>query len=87
MNCVVAIVRESVTVDPRSRLTLLLLKKAVRPLIPDGIMVLMVTVPVNPKLRRVKVEDAEVPAMKLVGVGSEAAIVKSGVTVKVTVVE
>lgn len=48
MNWVVAIVRESVTVDPGRRLTLLLLKNAVRPLIPEGVEVLMLTVPTNP---------------------------------------
>ena len=48
MNCVVAIVRASVTVEPGSRLTLLLLKKAVRPLIPAGVAVLMLTVPMKP---------------------------------------
>jgi len=48
VNWVVAIVRESVTVDPGRRLTLLLLKNAVRPLIPEGVEVLMLTVPTNP---------------------------------------
>lgn len=75
MNWVVAIVRESVTVDPGRRLTLLLLKNAVRPLIPEGVEVLMLTVPTNPWLRMVTVEDAEPPATKLVGTGSEAEIV------------
>jgi len=87
VNCVVAIVRESVTVEPGSRLTLLLLKNAVRPLIPDGVPVLILTVPMKPWLLTVTVEDAEAPAMKLFGVGSDAVIVKSGLTRKGSVAE
>jgi hypothetical protein len=48
VNWVVAIVNESVTVDPGSRVTLLLLKKAVRPFMPAGVAVLMLTVPMKP---------------------------------------
>jgi hypothetical protein len=87
VNCVVAIVRVSVTADPSSRFTLLLLKNAVRPVIPDGATVLMATVPLKPRLPRVTVEDAEAPATKLEGVGTEAVIVKSELTLKVMVAE
>ena len=43
------------------------------------------TLPVNPLLLRVIVEAAEPPAVKLTGVAAPAAIVKSAVTVRVTV--
>jgi hypothetical protein len=48
VNWVVAIVKESVAVDPGSRVTLLLLKNAVRPLMPAGAVVLMLIVPMKP---------------------------------------
>ncbi len=87
MNCVVAIVRVSVIADPKGRLTLLLLRKAVRPLIPDGATVLMVMVPLKPRLPSVTVDDAEAPATKLAGVGTVAVIVKSELTMNVMVAE
>ena len=43
------------------------------------------TLPVNPRLLAVKVEVAEPPAVKLAGVATLAARVKSAVTVTVTV--
>jgi len=56
-------------------------------LIPDGVPVLILTVPMKPWLLTVTVEDAEAPAMKLFGVGSDAVIVKSGLTRKGSVAE
>ena len=59
-----------------------MLRNAVRPVTPDGVATAIVTAPVKPGLCTVVIAEAEPPATKLVGVGTEAVTIKSGVTVK-----
>ena len=86
MNCVVVIVSESVIIVPGFRLRLVLVRNAVRPVMPGGIAVDIVTVPVKPRLWT-DIVDVEVPpATKFIGLGMVAVSVKSGLTVKLSVV-
>ncbi len=85
MDAVVAIVRVEVAVEPGVRLTLVGAKVNVIPVAAGETVADSATLPVNPLLLRVIVEAAEPPAVKLTGVAAPAAIVKSAVTVRVTV--
>jgi len=85
VDAVVAIVRVEVEVEPGVRLTLVGAKVNVIPVAAGETVADSATLPVNPLLLRVIVEAAEPPAVKLTGVAAPAAIVKSAVTVRVTV--
>lgn len=79
-------VRVDVPLEPGVRLTVGGLKEVAGPLVTDGDTVAdRPTLPVNPMLFSVMVEVAELPATKLAGVGAPAEIVKSAVTVTITV--
>ena len=81
----VAIVRVEVPLEPGVRLTLVGAKVKVIPVAAGATVADRATLPVNPLLLRVIVEVAEPPAVKLAGVAVPAVIVKSAVTVRVTV--
>jgi hypothetical protein len=67
------------------RLTLVGLNVKVMPVAAGATVADSATLPVKPALVRVTVDVAELPARKLAGVAALAAIVKSAVTVTVTV--
>ncbi len=79
------IVRVDVAVEHGVRLTLVGAKVNVIPVAAGETVADSATLPVNPLLLRVIVEAAEPPAVKLAGVAAPAAIVKSAVTVRITV--
>ena len=72
-------------VPPAVRLTLAGLKVKIIPVAAGAAVADSVTLPVKPALVRVIVDVAELPARMLAGVAALAAIVKSAVTVTVTV--
>jgi len=82
---VVAIVRVDVPVPPGVKLTLVGANVKVMPVAAGDTVAERPTLPVKPALVRVMVDVAELPAKKLAGVAALAAIVKSAVTVTVTV--
>ncbi len=79
-----AIVRVDVALLPGVRLTLVGARVAVRPVAVGDTAAVSATLPVKPKLLAVIVEVAELPARNVAVVGL-AAMVKSAVTVTVTV--
>ena len=81
----VAIVRVEVPLEPGVRLTLVGAKVKVIPVAAGATVAERATLPVRPLLVRVIVEVVEPPAVKLGGVAAPAAIVKSAVTVSVSV--
>ncbi len=87
MEAIVVIVRVDVPVEPRVKLTLVGSNVAVGPVVEGETDAVRLTLPVKPRLFRVIVEVAEPPAMKLLGLAGVAEMVKSGVTVTVTVAE
>jgi len=72
-------------VEPGARLILVGAKVKVIPVAAGATVADRATLPVNPLLLVVIVEEAEPPAVKLAGVAAPAAIVKSAVTVTATV--
>ncbi len=87
VEAVVAIVRTDVPVPPKVNATGLVPKVRVRPVTGAGVDAARVMPPVKPRLPKVMVEVAELPAAKVEGVAAPALMVKSGVTMTVTVVE
>lgn len=61
------------------------LSETVRPVAAGVAVAEGLTLPVSPRLETVTVDVAELPATMLEGLGARAAIVKSGVSVTVTV--
>ncbi len=82
-----AIVRTDVPVPPGVNATGLVPKVRVRPVTGVAVDPARVMLPVKPRLPRVTVDVADPPATKLEGVAAPALMVKSGVTVTLTVVE
>jgi len=82
---VVAIVNVEVPVEPGVRLMLVGLNAKVIPVAAGETVADNATLPVKPRLLEVIVEEAEPPAVKLAGDAALAAIVKSAVTITVTV--
>ena len=85
MEPVVAIVKVEVPVEPGVRLILVGANVKVMPVAVGATVADSATLPVKPRLLAVIVEVAELPATKLAGVAAPAVIVKSAVTVRVTV--
>ncbi len=74
-------------VPPAVNATGLVPKVKVRPVTGVAVDAASEMLPVKPKLFNVMVDVADPPATKLAGVAAPAAMVKSGVTVTVTVVD
>ncbi len=87
VEAVVAMVRTEVPDPPGVNATGLVPKVKVRPVTGVAVDPARVMLPVKPRLFKVIVDVAEPPATKLAGVAAPAAMVKSGVTVTVTVVD
>ncbi len=82
-----AIVRTDAPVPPAVNATGSGLNDVVRPITGEDVDATRVILPVKPILFRVTVDVPELPGIKLVGVTELALMVKSGVTVTLTVVE
>ncbi len=87
VEAVVAIVRTEVPVPPGVNATGLVPKVNVRPVTGVAVEPARVMLPVKPRLPNVIVDVADPPATKLAGVAAPAAMVKSGVTMTVTMAE
>ncbi len=80
-------VSTEVPVPPAVNATGFTLNEVVRPVTGVAVDAASVMGPVKPKLPRLIVDVAEPPATKLAGVAAPAAMVKSGVTMTVTIAE